>query len=277
MQQFNQLTNFTGGQGSLENGSGIIKNLVDKYVITPKGTKDNIHGISGFVFDIDKDKTVSHTLQLSRNYLEDTSHVEDHAVFDPVKITTGGFIGELVFSRNTVFNSALQLVNEKLGAVGSFFPQLTNQTQSKIIAVGSTIKQKAAYFDSAVNTGKSLVDVFAKSTPGETKQEKAFARLRSYIQSKALVTVETPWGYYDNMMITSMQARRSGETNMITEFDITLEEVRFAEVVFTTFDPKKFQTNAKGAASSEVDQGRANGSKKQLEAFLSKLLTLLRQ
>jgi hypothetical protein len=48
--------------------------------------------------------------------------------------------------------------------------------------------------------------------------------------------VQTPWGFYKNMLIQHITPKQDESSNDYTDFSVTLKEMRFGDVKITTFD-----------------------------------------
>lgn len=245
-------------------GDGINK-LTNKYIVSPiLGL-----GLAGFVFDIEDSTKVELKADITDHYVEDNSTIQDHIALKPIKITLRGFVGEL---KNIVEDKkgTIQRFAEKLVKINSMIPVLTAGARQVRDAIVVDKKSITDYVDASVGTGIDLFQAFKKLNPPDTEQSKAFNYFRSLFESKQLVSLETPYGFFPDMSIESIVSVQNGDTDQITDFSITLKEFRTAKVKFVSFDPEKYQGRGEAQRSELSEKGKAQGIKKSSQSFFKK-------
>ena len=213
-------------------------------------------GVNGWVFDVPTDQEITLESDITDHVTEDNSFIQDHIVRKPERVTLSGFIGELAFvlaeAREqsalvgediTSSLGSLSDINQALEQVdaylGSFTPQAVQDAQqvvSVVDAVTSRIQQQ-------VDRARNLVGVINGQAgvpslppiPGGTpapinRQTKAFFDLKALWKLNAPLTVNTPWEFFDSMLIESVSAVQEADTGFWTEISITLKQFRVAEV-----------------------------------------------
>lgn len=252
------------------------KNLLDafkdsfgQYVVTPISA----FGIGGFVFDVEGDTTHSLGAEITDHYTEANYAVQDHIAIKPKKITLKNYVGELVYRPNGDGNTTLQKVARKLTVLGSYLPALSNggkQVQSLL-----TETQDSISFNTALNSAVNVYSIFKNLNPPIPRQQQAYQYFKALMEQKVLVSVQTPFEYASNMAIESIVATQPEGSKFISDFAITLKEIRLAKTKTKDFsytvplDP----TNAAQTAD-QVNAGKTQGVSKPVDSILSKWLNL---
>jgi len=92
--------------------------------------------------------------------------------------------------------------------------------------------------------------------PGQTK---AFNQVEMWWRTRTLLTVETPWRVYKNMAILNMPILQEGDTRFMTNFSITLKQIRKASILVSGFNPANYQSRAQQQGSSMTSSGKTTG------------------
>lgn len=219
----------------------------------PQGTPQP----NAIVFHYEGEQTSTLESDITDHFIEDNSSIQDQISLKPIMITTHGFVGEL----NDVFPygiQVLQQVAKKLGAIGAYAPALS-VTALLAYNEAAFIYQTAASASASVvgawnsinntlpggqNTGGENVingnpnlsnqNPFVGTRQGnQTLQQVYYQNFYSYWVTRTLFTVQTPWAIFQDMAIKSLRAIQDADTNMITDFEITFKQMRFASTIFT--------------------------------------------
>ncbi len=216
-------------------------------------------GISGFIFDIPDTETLRLQSDITDHFTENNSFINDHIVRKPVMITLTGFIGEQVFRPPAGFPGAAQEISNRLSTVPAYLGDLTpgavqvaQETVQKAQSVMSGINQ-------AIDRVQNLVEAFDGLGSEDTLQKKAYRTLFALWKSADLVTVQTPWNYYDNMVIQSISFRQDGDSKFISDISVTLKEFRVAEVRTVNYDDNQFPPREEIQSGEVEDQGIIRG------------------
>ena len=227
-------------------------------IVTVAGAK----GISGFVFDIDQEENIQLQADITDHYTENGSYINDHIVLKPVEITLGGLIGELVYtgSLNDVEYTADKLANA-LSSVTAYtsIAGLTAEAAQKVAAITTQVSYVANQVSSIQKKATSLISVVSGKSNTETLQQAAYKKIYALWKSKQIVSVQTPWQYFDTMGITTVSASHDDTTNDYTIYSISLKELRFADTTTTQFDSSSFSAFDASSATTK-DEGKVSGS-----------------
>lgn len=212
----------------------------------------NLEEIDSFLFHYEGENTISLESDITDHFTEDNRAIQDQIAIKPVTITTSGYIGELKDFIEDL-PEVVKLAQEKLSALTPFVPVVSATAASAANTAQRTYnaaKQVAAAASSAWTkvTG-------GDEAPVQTAQQKAYARFFSYQQNRVLCKVQTPWAVFENMAIKSLRAVQDEETRMISNFEITFKQMRFAKTQ-TTVAALKSTGRAQAQRYPKVNHGQ---------------------
>lgn len=252
-----------------------------------------------YYFDVVTDHTITLQSQITDNWLENNTAVQDHIAHNPMTITLSGFRGELVhrydeqeaeqllqearlytlkynrtqfvgFDFNNLpfsngWGDTANVISEKLTTIGLLIPGSGNITQ---LAKNVYDYSKASY-----NRYKTIVEKLFGLTsngeqdsllsnvqpPDETRVQEVFNKLKAIRYNNEPMTVSTPYGDFYGMYIQSLTLRQDNQ-NFITDIELTLKELRFASVEVTDPDPNVMSTYNAAAAAQQQNNGMAQSN-----------------
>jgi len=161
-------------------------------------------------------------------------------------------------SKNSI-GGAFAYATSLLGAVAAYNIPLTDQAAGKLSTLTNTVAYAASQEKALEKRATNLASYFNGDDNSQNLQTKAFITLQAMWKSKQIVTVQTPWGFYKNMLIKSISAKQDAESNDYTDFTVTLKEMRFVDVKITTFDSGTY-TSAIDAQKTETSKDGASGT-----------------
>jgi hypothetical protein len=250
---FEQITNITAANGL--NPQTYFDMSVSS-LIAPKTTQ----GISGWIFDVPRRDELRIDADITDHYMEDNSFLQDHVIIKPVEITLTGLKGELVYKKpEGVFNLNNSLAN-KLSIVDDYLGDYTEQGNQNIQRTLSNLQRAQNTAMQLVDKTKNMIDLF--SNDATTLQEVAFKQLSAMMYSKQLVTIQTPWNFYESMMILSVSFIQEEESDQYSDITIVLKEMRFAQTKTTTFNNDLFANRNTMQKSDEVNSAKQQGRNK---------------
>jgi len=195
------------------------------------------------VFHYEGENTGTIESDITDHFVEDNTAIQNQIALRPVIITTQGFIGEL---NNVPPNKAFQIaqqVAQKLTAISGYAPGLSttaliayNEALFAYQTAASLLNSSVAALASITGQGgETVIDGLSVSPqPNQTLQQQYFQQFYGYWVNRVLFTVQTPWAIFQNMAIKSLRAIQSAETVMITDFEVTFKQIRFASTSFST-------------------------------------------
>lgn len=233
-----------------------------------------ISGSQGWVFDIINLHSVSINNNITDNYLENGTAIQDNITHSPKVVTIGGLVGELVFPQKgwqeyenyKVTNKGIT-VGDKLGQLGSLFPSVSNKVQAIKQNTAFAINIAEKYAMTAFNAiadflpRQANVDFFDGTIDYINSRIASVYRDLEYLQANnKSFTIETPFNTFDDMFIQSMTMRQ-GDSNYIAELEITFKQVNYADIYFTDKDASKLNQIAQAQRAEEENNGKAQGQK----------------
>ena len=237
-----------------------IKESFDKYVVKPI----NRFGLGGFVFDVPKEESIRISADITDHYVEDNTAIQDHYALKPLTITLSNYVGELVYSgRDTTqleeIEGTLQKVGRKLNLISAYVPSIISTAEK----IKNSIQNKNIGFEQGVESLANVYGLVKDLNPSATNQQKTYLYLKALMEQKVLFSVETPFEFLENMVIEEINAVRGEETTSISEFTITLKQMRFAKTI-TNIVTKETQPKT-SQQKEEVDtKGKVNGTRRSL-------------
>lgn len=220
-------------------------------------------GISGFLFDVPDQDSLNIDYDITDHFTESNSFLNDHKVKKPVMITLSGFIGETVFRAPEGAEGAVQEISNRLEVVDAYLGDLTPGAVQTAQRAVQQVQSAVSAINQTLDKVQNIVDFFDGEGPEETAQQKAYKELKS-LGDEVLLTVQTPWEFFDNMTIQSISVTQNGETNEISDFSVTLKEIRIAETKIVDFDQNQFPIREEVQSAAEEDQGTLRGQEENV-------------
>lgn len=256
-----------GALSGATNKAGTIGNLI---LVTPNknvGYQPQVTppapGISGpvaqkpptLLFHYEGEQSVVLAADITDHYIEDNTAIQDQIARKPIIVNTRGYIGEL----NDVVPDALsylKLAASKLTVISAYAPNLSltairvynNAAQLYQVAQNAAAAAVSAW--SSIPGATSLTDFAAQN-----KQQKMFTQFKGYFNLNTLFTVQTPWGAFDNMAIVTLRAIQGEDTNMISDFEVSFKQLKFASTRVAAFSDLQFDGRSNNQNTPLSDHG----------------------
>jgi predicted alpha-1,6-mannanase (GH76 family) len=239
-------------------GSAISIAQATKSLVTGKNREKLPPGISGFLFDIPETATVNHAAQITDHWVEDNFAIQDHVAIEPMRITLTGKIAELVYTKTQAAAYAESVLNN-LQPLKILEPEKSQQAQQYI----STAESAVNAVNNVLSQAGTLTGLFQGETAGLNKQQKAYKQIETFFKSRALVTVETPYDTFKDMIIESFEANQDESTTTVSTFTVTFKQLRTVSVQVNT---GQLQGRAKEQKAAVINKGQQQG-----ESILARL------
>jgi hypothetical protein len=185
-------------------------------------------GIAGFLLDVVDDDGVELESDITDNYTEANTAIQDHIALRPEIVTVTGSVAELVFATQT--SKAQSVPPNPLPLVPGLSPTLApaaaEQQAATIAAAAST--------QAAASSSQSLYGYYQSKSPqqpNQTKQSLVYGYFYQLYLGRQLFSVETPWGFFTNMAILSLSAKQGAASRSVTDFSITFKKIRVAQSI----------------------------------------------
>lgn len=193
------------------------------------------------LFHYEGENTVVIESDITDHYVEDNTALQDQIALKPVIVTVHGFIGELNDIAPNALFAALQTIASKLTVLGPYTPALSATALNAYNEALFLYETGAALVNAAQSTwasingggGEAVIDGNEiVGTPSlQTKQQIMFQQFFGYWSNRTLFTIQTPWAVFQNMAVKSVRAIQDGDTNTITDFEVTFKAIQFANEI----------------------------------------------
>lgn len=212
--QKNKLANFrAASKVAVEAGKAIVSIV-------------GLNGIAGFQFHIPDEQSVTLESEITDNYLENNTAIQDHIALKPVRVTLRGFEGEISYSPKSILTTATK-ITEVLGLVIRYLPkvQRLDQQLDKTYR-GLTGRDKTNASDNFLNL-YNLYKEFQNLWVLTKAQARAFLFFEALRNSRSIFSITTQYRRYDNMVIETIKAVQTGQTKDISDFTLTFKQLNF--------------------------------------------------
>lgn len=224
---FNQVGDALGFTGSSPTSLSVgkITDAFSKYIVKPL----NAYGFGGFIFDVEGETTVQRRAEITDHYTEANEAIQDHMAIKPKRVTLRSYVGELVYREDNATPTNLQSLTRKLTTVNSYIPALTDAAQ----LIKKTITNASSFnFDNIdlglVNKGVDLWGLTKNLNPPIERQQQAYMYFCALQDGKIPVSLQTPFEFMTNMLVEDIVATQDETTRYVSDFSITLKELRTA-------------------------------------------------
>jgi hypothetical protein len=227
---------------------------INSYVVRPL----NAFGFGGFLFDVEGETSVDLRAEISDHYLEDNTTVQDHIAIRPKSLTLKGYVGEVVYQGDDRSDQVIQKVTQKLTTLSAFLPELSKGASQAVDAIKSDKLTDFTLEDLELSSVNRVTDYYAFTRnllPPTSKQEQAYLYFKALMEGKYLVSVQTPFEFMNRMAIETVTARQGEDSRFISDFSITLKEIRTAQMLQTDVKNSKYVVD--DVSPEDLYQGRA--------------------
>lgn len=225
-----------------------ITDIVNKYVVAPIAA----FGVAGFVFNVVGESSANISADITDHYTEDNTAIQDQIAIRPKRITLKGYVGELVYNNPGTSPSVINTLAQKLTSLTSFLPVIT---ASAVQAQQAIANPAGTNFPTVLGTASNIYGLIQNSLGafGPTQnQQNAYTYFKALLQSATLMGVQTPWEFMTNMAVESVVAIQPENSIWISDFAVTLKEIRIAK---TSSVP---QSNASAQSGTPGTTGTQN-------------------
>ena len=256
-----------------------------------------------YFFDVVNDDTVTYNAQITDNWIESNSAIQDHIALQPVTITMRGLCGELVYdakqaeldyeselaqakTRNSQYTiiwkygdfKGIEDVDGKLVAIGRIAPPLSNITemaQNNWELLNIQNQKASKIVDAFKNRNNKTMAQQMNNYNGlstnarQSRLKQVGDEFKKAILGRKSFTVNTPFGTFENMYLQTVTLHQ-GEEDYIGDIDITLKQIRFAQTQTTKADEKTLsELNSLAQAQSEAQNNGNTQGVNRNKSFLA--------
>lgn len=256
-----------------------------------------------YFFDVVNDDTVTYNAQITDNWIESNSAIQDHIALQPITITMRGLCGELVYdakqaeldyeselaqakTRNSQYTiiwkygdfKGIEDVDGKLVAIGKIAPPLSNITemaQNNWELLNIQNQKASKIVDAFKNRNNKTMAQQMNNYNGlstnarQSRLKQVGDEFKKAILGRKSFTVNTPFGTFENMYLQTVTLHQ-GEEDYIGDIDITLKQIRFAQTQTTKADEKTLsELNSLAQAQSDAQNNGNTQGVNRNKSFLA--------
>lgn len=188
-------------------------------------------------FDTIEEHTISIQNQITDNYIENNTSIQDHIAHSPITIIMRGLIGEVVYKppmtalnkirgklNNPYISNFGITISDKLSLIPALLPSVSNVTQ--------IARNVAQYTEASYRRYEKIIKNFGEGGYRQSRLEEVYDKLKTMRDYNDLLIVETPYQVFDNMVIQSVTLRQ-GNVNYVSDIEMTLKQINYASTYTT--------------------------------------------
>lgn len=217
-----------------------IASSFDQYIVQPV----NAFGVGGFIFDVEGESTVTLNNEITDHFTEDNSAIQDHIAVRPNRLILRSYVGEVVYRLDPDNDTTLQQVVQKLTILNGYLPELSAAVQQAKDVYENGIGNVGLGAITGANISQAA-DLWANIknlTPPIPRQAQAYMYFKALRDQKILVSVQSPFEFMANMAIESVIGFQGEDSKYISDFTITLKQIRTAPTVVVPFNESRFSS-----------------------------------
>lgn len=214
-------------------------------------------------FDVIQEHSLSLQSQITDNWTENNSVINDHIANQPLVINLRGLSGELVYVPSTtegVLNTLYKTVNSVSGDTGIKSDKLT--IISALIPPVDNITQMAkniiTYTEASAKRYKTIIQNFLNPAVKQSRLKEIYRNLNLLREAKTALIVSTPYDTFDNMYIQSLTLRQANQ-DYITDIELSLKQVNFTDTYTTGADEAVLAKYNQYQRAQESNKGKVQG------------------
>lgn len=233
---------------SLTNFVDLASTAGEMFLVAPQNLRSEV-----YVFDTRSDEEISLESDITDNWVEDNSTMQDHIGLRPMQITLTGYVGELKNTPRNPVQAITRGLSPITNSVGFLAPELTEQSQYIL----NRANEVYGIYEKANKTVGRLETLLGDvPVPDEaSKQQQAFGRFYELWRTRQLCTVYTPFGAFNSMAILKVTANQGEESAYCSTFTVSFKQVRIADSLTVYKDTKKSAGRTAQTLSKKIDKG----------------------
>ncbi len=201
----------------------VLSNSTQLAIVRPNNPPP---GIAGFIFDIIDDDSVSLESESTNYNTSANTPIQDHVTLMPEMVTVGGTVAEIV--KTAVTTPAVEQSQNPLPEIPGLEPELSPGAADD----QAELMDNADADQAGIDSNDSLWAYYnarLPQQPNQTKQSLVFGYFYQLWKGRQLMSVETPWGIFTNMVIQSMEGSQGDKSKWSSQFQITFKKIHISE------------------------------------------------
>lgn len=247
--------------------------------------------IINYVFSTCTSEAGELNAEITDQYVEDNTTIQDHMGIKPLKFTLTGFVAEKVYYRENIVSEDIETfrvldgektaLNVGLGifrTATALIPKMSNYVEAAY-QFGRAIEDNVKKYSRVLKMGKKGIDSYRKyknvkkavtdalfsdksttlstesanPTP-PTREKNIFNYLQTVMENRLFVAVQNDYGYFENCLIESVRMEQSN-MKYCSNLTVTVKQIRLVESKLTNINKNKFAGRTESQAGEMTDIG----------------------
>lgn len=230
---------------------------------TVKGGVSANVGDAEYLFDIIIDHSISLQNQITDNYIEDNSAIQDHIAHSPIVVTLKGLNSEVIYEPPTsLIDKVKYQIADKLGDKVYNFATTKLTVIPALLPPVDNITQMAKQTLQYIQASYERYNKIYKNLIGKAERRERLKNIYKYVitayNNNTLATVKTPYQEFKDMAIQSVTLSQ-GNVNYAGDIEITFKQINWAKTTTTAPDTDTMAKYTAIAKAKEANNGKAQG------------------
>lgn len=232
--------------------------MAESVLVLEGGVSEEVIPELQYYFDIRAEETIEAGCDITDQYVENNSSIQEHVALRPIEITLTGFVGEKVYKPQDLHTSKFSGTFSKLNPIRSFVPPVSSYAETVIGAVSYVESSIRRYVENA----KNITNIFSKDkTESKTRQGQVLSELISLRNARKLITVYIEnIGKFENYLIKNV--RMSQEDSVYqSRLIVELKQYNSVSTQTVALDVQKYKDRVAVQRAQEENLGKVQGVK----------------
>lgn len=231
--------------------------MANALVIQGSVTEEIISEIQ-YYFDVRTEETIEAGCDITDQYVENNSAIQEHVALRPIELSLSGFVGEKVYKHQDLHTSKLSGTFSKLNPILSFVPPVSSYAETIIGAVSYVESSIRRYVENV----KNIADIFSKDkTETKTRQGQVFNELLYLRNNRKLVTAYIEnIGKFENYLIKNVRISQEDSVYQ-SRLIVELKQYNSVSTQTAALDVQKYKDRVSVQKAAEENLGKVQGTK----------------
>lgn len=227
-------------------------------------------GIGGFTTWARVEEKTTYKADAPMTPVEDGTFVGDHIINDPKMLSIQGDVSDVYVERSPIISDLLR-TQAQVGAITQYAPPRTQAQVQQVNAIANDISDAVRRADALLSAGEQALKFLGnQDADSKGNRERFVDAMESIHNGKQLISIDTEFRRYNNMVITLLEIRRNNQSEALS-FSMEAMEFRFSSLVYTELAAPDPSPALNGQTAPEVSKGVQDGE----PADASLLFTLI--
>lgn len=224
-------------------------------VLQGGATEDKISEIQYF-FDVATEQSVEAGCDITDQYVENNSAIQEHVALKPIQVNLTGFVGEKVFRNESYLENKLDDYPTLKNAL-YIIPPVSSYVET-VIGVSSYIESSINRYKSIKDRAKSILN--KDNTETITRQSKVWSDLLALRDTRKLVTVYIEnLGRFENYLIENVRMTQEDSVYQ-SRLIVDLKQYNSVSTQTVALNVKKYKDRVATQRSLEQNLGKVQGT-----------------